>query len=185
MICEQMIYKFIDFDPTTHLIVAPEGLSRQYTKGFGGEAVATWMTSRDRLNEIEDFSNYLTKLYQYFFNQIPAKCIKVVLGFSQGGTTLFRWLHHSQINVDIIIAYSCSIPEDIDLSKSKTFLNGIKIIYTYGTDDEFLSKKRLEKIYSISESNKLDIKYLPYAGGHKVNKAQLQYILVAHIRKVD
>ena len=37
MRCEQMIYKFSNFDSATHFIIAPEGLSRFYLNGFGGD----------------------------------------------------------------------------------------------------------------------------------------------------
>ena len=56
MLSEQMLYKFKEFDPETHFVIAPEGLSRFYVNGFGGEVVASWMTKRDRLEEIHDFS---------------------------------------------------------------------------------------------------------------------------------
>ena len=36
MLCEQMLYKFKEFDPTEHFIVAPEALIRFYEKDFGG-----------------------------------------------------------------------------------------------------------------------------------------------------
>ena len=59
MLCEQMLYKFKDFDPKEHFVVAPEGLNRFYEKDFGGPVVASWMTKRDRLHEIKDNGNYL------------------------------------------------------------------------------------------------------------------------------
>lgn len=183
MICEQMIYKFNDFNPDTHFVVAPEGLSRQYLKGFSGDVVASWMTSRDRLIEIEDFSNYLTKLFQHFENKIPQNCNKIALGFSQGGTTLFRWLHHSNISFNYLIAYSCFIPEDIDLTKSKTSLNDMNLFYTYGTEDEFLNVQILKAIHSVIDENNLNINHLPYYGKHKIDKDQLQFIFSSYISK--
>jgi len=120
MTCEQILYKFSDFDPESHFIVAPEALSRTYLQGLTGEPVATWMTKRDRLFEIEDFSSYLTKLYNDCLSKLPVDCTKIVMGFSQGGTTALRWLHNSQIDLDISLSYSCWIPEDIDLKESET-----------------------------------------------------------------
>jgi hypothetical protein len=46
------------------LIVSPEGLSRFYTKGFYGNIGASWMTSEDRENEIEDYIGYLDEVYK-------------------------------------------------------------------------------------------------------------------------
>ena len=54
MLCEQMLYKFKNFDPKEHFILAPESFNRFYEKDFGGPVVASWMTKRDRLHEIKD-----------------------------------------------------------------------------------------------------------------------------------
>ena len=89
MLCEQMAYKFRDFDHREHFVVAPEGLSRFYANGFGGDVVATWMTSRDRLFEIQDNNHYLYNLYHNFSVNLPSGCQKIILGFSQGGTTAY------------------------------------------------------------------------------------------------
>ncbi|MEE9438340.1 MAG: hypothetical protein V3V14_05025, partial [Saprospiraceae bacterium] len=140
MLCEQMLYKFKNFDPSTHFIVAPEALSRFYLEGYSGDVVATWMTSRDRLLEIEDYSNYLSQLYNEYLDQLPNDCKKIIFAFSQGGTTAFRWLHQKNIDVDFLIPYSCWIPEDIDLKLSKTKLDNVKMIYTYGIQDQFFDK---------------------------------------------
>ena len=51
-------------------IIAPEGLSRFYTRGFCGTVGASWMTREDRENEIKDYVVYLEKLYK----EVLAKC---------------------------------------------------------------------------------------------------------------
>jgi len=177
MTCEQMLYKFADFDPDEHLVVAPEALNRFYFDGFGGDVVASWMTKRDRLSEIEDFSNYLTQLYQLFTNQLPNNCRKIILGFSQGGTTMYRWLHARKIEADFLIPYSCWIPEDIDLEKSKTQLNDLTTKYTYGLQDQFLTEENIAKVKGVIARNKLEIEILPYEGDHRVSKQQLKMLL--------
>ncbi len=181
MQCEQVLYKFSDFDPAEHFVVAPEALNRQYLKGFGGEAVATWMTSRDRLEEIEDFSNYLTTLYKNLGEQVPASCKKIILGFSQGGTTAHRWLHHSEISAEVLITYSGWIPEDIDLRQNKTDLDKLKLLYTYGTEDVFLSAERMDMQKKVISKNKLDIEILSYRGEHKIDKGQLAFLFESYL----
>mgnify|MGYP006154491927 FL=1 len=74
MLSEQMLYKFKDFDPETHFVIAPEGLSRFYVNGFGGEVVASWMTKRDRLEEIHDFSVFCSTLYDTYVQKLPESC---------------------------------------------------------------------------------------------------------------
>jgi predicted esterase len=183
MLCEQMIFKFKDFDPQEHYIVAPEALSRFYLEGFGGDVVATWMTSRDRLYEIQDFSNYLTDLYQSIGEQLPKDCQKIILSFSQGVTTSFRWLHASKIDADTLIAYSGWIPEDIDLTESKTSLVDIDILYTHGKSDKFLTENRIKVLKGIISKNKLDIPVIAYEGGHKIDRSHLLNLFNKHIKK--
>lgn len=183
MLSEQMLYKFSDFDPEMHYIVAPEALNKFYANGFGGDVVASWMTSRDRLYEIDDFSNYLSQLYTQVKSQLPSNCIKSILGFSQGGTTMFRWLHAMKVDVDNIVGYSCWIPEDIAIDNSQTQLNAHKVIYTYGQKDAFLTPERLEALKEIISKNKLKIFIEPYKGSHRIDRAQLAYLLKKYIER--
>ena len=181
MLCEQMLYKFSEFDPDEHFIVAPEGLNRFYADGFGGDVVSSWMTKRDRLPEIEDFCIYLSTLYQTFLAQLPPQTTKIILGFSQGGTTMFRWAKAKDLNVDVMLAYSCWIPEDIDLQKLSMQMTPSRILYTYGMQDQFLNEDIINQVKTIGSKNKLNIKYLPYEGEHKVDKMNLKNIFEEHI----
>jgi predicted esterase len=174
MQCEQVMYKFRDFDPDEHLVVVPEALNRFYAKGeFGGDVVASWMTSRDRLHEIADFSHYLSQLYESYLSQLPSSCKKIVLGFSQGGTTTFRWLHRQKVEVDVLLGYSCWIPEDIDLAQSVTKLNDLELFYTYGRQDTFINEERVKSLKDVISKNQLNINIIPYDGTHKIDRSHL------------
>lgn len=176
MQCEQMLYKFKDFDPNVHFVVAPEALNRFYANGFGGDVVASWMTSRDRLHEIEDFNNYLSSLFTRYEKQLSVECRKIVFGFSQGGTTLFRWLNGRKVSCDHILGYSCWVPEDIDLKASKTELRNRNIIYTYGKQDQFLTDERVEALKAVIQKNELTVSFEKYEGDHRVDRVQLKSI---------
>jgi hypothetical protein len=52
MPAEKFLEEFKELDTENILIVAPEGLSRFYTKGFYGSIGASWMTKEDREHEI-------------------------------------------------------------------------------------------------------------------------------------
>ena len=182
MLCEQMLYKFKAFNPEEHFVVAPEALLRFYEKDFGGPVVASWMTKRDRLEEIEDFSAYLSGLYSSFEAQLPHTCVKSILAFSQGGTTAFRWLHTRKVEVDHLIPYACWIPEDISLSESKIDLSKINLLFTYGTEDQLLTDKRIAMVKEVIAQNKLTVKSLPYKGDHRIKKEQLQNIFEHYIK---
>lgn len=174
MTCEQMIYKFRDFDPETHLVVAPEGLNRFYASGFGGDVLSSWMTSRDRLYEISDFAEYLSQLYKTYINQISAKALKTVLGFSQGATTAFRWLHARSEQVDNLIAYAGWIPEDINLESGATNPDNINLLYTYGINDPYLTPERIIAMEEVISKNNLKIPIIEYDGDHRIDRNHLQ-----------
>ncbi len=183
MRCEQMIYKFAEFDPLEHFIIAPEALHRHYLKGFGGDVVASWMTKRDRLYEIEDIASYLSLLYNQFAPQLPEECAKTVLGFSQGGTMMFRWLHHTPVNFDYSIMYSGWVPEEIDLRESKTDLSTLPKIFTYGLQDQFINEETISKIEGVINKNELDFTFEKYEGDHRVDKKQLRHLFEKYIKK--
>ena len=184
MLCKQMLYKFKDFNPQEHFVVAPEGLSRFYFKGYSGDVVSTWMTKEDRLVEIEDFSVYLDKLYRSYTERLPKECKKLILGFSQGGTTVFRWLHRRLTQVDTILAYSAWVPEDLDYKDSITDVTSIPIIYTVGLQDEFVTAERIEMQKAIIARGKLAATYELYKGVHKIDRSQLMKIFIKHIRSM-
>lgn len=183
MLCEQMLYKFKDFDPKEHFVVAPEGLNRFYEKDFGGPVVASWMTKRDRLHEIKDNGNYLSGLYQYFLAQLPQGCKKTIMAFSQGGTIAFRWLHQKKVEVDNVIPYACWIPEDIDLIASKTDLNVPQLLFTYGKEDQFLTEKYIAMVGDVINKSNVKMTFLPYTGDHRISKEQLKLIFEQYIKK--
>ena len=183
MLSEQMLYKFKDFDPETHFVIAPEGLSRFYVNGFGGEVVASWMTKRDRLEEIHDFSVYCSTLYDTYVQKLPDSCKTIIMGFSQGGVTAMRWLHHLGVTVDFLIPYACWIPEDIDYSTAKTDWNKICKILTYGSKDQFLNEKKIIEIQEICKAGNLDFHNEIYAGDHRVDKKQLKKIFKQYIER--
>ncbi len=183
MLCEQMLYKFENFDPSTHFVVAPEGLSRFYLKGFSGDVVATWMTKQDRLTEIEDFSTYLHSLYSSYLEKLPKNCKKIVFGFSQGGTSAFRWLHRKKTDLDVLLAYSTWIPEDIDFTKSHTSFDRIKLLYTIGNQDMYLSNGKKELLFDIIQRNGFEVALEFYEGIHKVKKSQLKFLFKKYIQE--
>jgi len=182
MLCEQMIYKFMEFDPETHFVVAPEGLSRLYKDGFQGDVVALWMTKRDRLHEIADFSEYLSTLYHSYMEKLPAEATKTILGFSQGGTTAYRWLHNTPIKADFLISHSCWIPEDIDFMAQKENFDQIRLIYTYGDQDPYLTDERIEAVKTLMEKNQLAHDVEIFKGKHRIEKLHLNYLFNTYIK---
>src|SRR6187397_2460650 len=75
MQAKKFIHEFESLVKPGVWVVAPEGLSRFYRKGFGGDVVASWMTSDDRLLEIEDYVDFLDTLHTSLASNKPKKTI--------------------------------------------------------------------------------------------------------------
>ncbi|PKV66375.1 alpha/beta hydrolase [Pontibacter ramchanderi] len=159
---------FAVLDDGATLVVAPEALSRFYLDGFSGRVGATWMTREDRLSEIEDQAAYLNLLLQEVLLQVPADVRVHVLGFSQGGATVCRWLSTNQVPCRHLVLWAASFPEDIEFETGKTAFAGKAVDVVYGTQDEFITPDKLQHQQQIM--NRLGI--LPqihtFEGGHTI-----------------
>lgn len=163
-----IVSKFTALSDCGHALVSAEGLNKFYWQGVSGEPVATWMTKKNRLEEISDFSEYLSRLNKNYIQKTNKK--KLLLGFSQGGTTIWRWLHRCQPEFDVFINWAGWIPEDIDLSILTSYLKGKKLIFIYGKDDEYLSEERIEMMHQIIEKNRLNVEIIQFEGGHRIDR---------------
>jgi predicted esterase len=152
------------------LIVAPEGLHRFYINGFSGRVGASWMTKQDRLNDIEDYVNYLDEVYLKIKNMVSPSCFIHVLGFSQGVSTAIRWICKSKLQVNSLSLFSGKIPEDIDYKLYCKKINTLNPKIIFGNNDEFYSTKTINDELNFIKSNGLNFKYIEFDGGHKVKK---------------
>ena len=172
--------KFKGLTPNGHALISAEGLNKFYWEGVSGDPVATWMTKKNRLEEIKDFSSYLDQLNRRYLHPSASKK-KVLLGFSQGGTTLWRWIHKSKPDFDVFINWAGWIPEDIDLKSLNPYLANKKLIYVYGHQDQYLTEDRLRMGNQIIERNELDIEKITFDGPHRIDSLELEKIYKEYI----
>lgn len=149
------------------IIVAPEGLSRFYRKGFAGDVVATWMTREDRHHEIADYIGYLDQLYDLF---ITTNGIKVyVVGFSQGASTASRWVMTGNRKIDGLVIWSGEFAPDI-----AEFNSEMDVIWqVLGNSDEFIDNSRFEKQAQYLESKGFNVANVNFEGGHVIDQPTL------------
>jgi len=166
-LADRMIQKFDRRVEKGERVVCVEALNRFYWKGVGGSPVATWMTSRYRLDEIRDNSNYLSKVYK---TEIASSKENILFGFSQGGTTMWRWIHEKRPDYDVFINYAGWIPEDIDLTVLQDYMRGKKLIYVYGSKDEYVTEDRIVAIKQVIEKSGLDIEIVNFDGNHSIDR---------------
>lgn len=165
---------FAVLDDGATVVVAPEALSRFYLDGFSGRVGATWMTKEDRLSEIEDQSAYLNLLLQELLGQLPADVRVHVLGFSQGGATVCRWLATNQVPCQHLVLWAASFPEDITFDSGKMAFEGMQVDVVYGTQDEFITPEKLQHQQQIMKRLCLAPQVHTFEGGHTIAPELLQ-----------
>ncbi len=170
---ETFIKKFNTLNLATHFIIAPEGLSRFYWEGFSGEVVSSWMTSKDRLCEIEDYVSYLDQVYTQFSDPgLRAKWI--MLGFSQGVSTLMRFLGEKQPIAERILLWAGVFPPELNYLSLSSYLNESKVHFFYGNEDEFISEARLEQEMAFAKKAGIQVSLHPFMGKHRIERNVLE-----------
>lgn len=174
------IQKFDFLDENEHFVIAPEGLSRFYWHS-NNEPVASWMTKEDRYDEIEDFVNYLDALYSRYTGHVNRKVKIMIMGFSQGCATAWRWIHASQPFFNVLVNWAGWIPEDISYQHLNPYLRDKELILCVGNQDKYLTPQVLEGIQGIVRENSLDLMIKEFDGGHKIPPTVLRDFVNDHI----
>lgn len=159
-------------------VIAPEGLSRFYLEPVEKRAItgnnrvgATWMTSENRLTDIENYLLYLDTVYlKVMENQnFPV----TFLGFSQGAVTATRWAINTKLKFDRLILWSGIWPPDMDFKKGNDILAAKNVALVYGTQDPFINDSRLDEMNSLTEKLGIKPSVTPFNGGHDIEAATL------------
>ncbi|RZL02505.1 MAG: phospholipase [Hymenobacter sp.] len=162
-------------DPAGTVIVAPEGLSRFYLTGTSGRVGASWMTSADRLAEIEDQYTYLTALLRPMLAVAPTANV-VVLGFSQGTATASRWLARVASTdgwrPHRLVLWAGDFPADT--LPSPTLLGGLPVAIVCGDQDEYISYERFSQQADTLKSSGAVVSAFRFSGGHTMNSSLLR-----------
>lgn len=172
-LAEHFIRKFDVLARPDTLIVAPEGLSRFYWDGLTGKVASSWMTKADRLSEIADYAKYLNDLHQSYLQQLPKDVKTILFGFSQGCATAVRWPMEHFPTFDTLVLWGGMIPEDLDYIPHKAYWSAKKIYAVYGTEDQFITPKRIDFHRNLIASQELIVEEQHFSGGHVVDREAL------------
>jgi predicted esterase len=163
------IRKFEVLEKPERLIVAPEGLHRFYQSGFGGRVVASWMTSEDRQNDINDYVNYFDQVYAEVLAALKNNKVKIiVLGFSQGTASVCRWLANGTSFADTIILWAGAFPPDLELAEFAEIFAKSRIILAIGDKDEFITEEAIQDQKRLLDKYSISYEYVKFEGKHEI-----------------
>ena len=175
-LASKMIYKF-DQLSSDYLFIAPEGFSRFYWNEKKGIVGASWMTKANRLNEIEDYSNFLQQLYDHFIAKLPQEVEINILGFSQGGATAVRWLENKRPLFHNLILWGAAFPEDLDYKSLKDYLTPKQLYVVHGRQDPYLSPEKIDKHQDFCLDQGLDYEAIWFDGKHEIDRNVLSKLV--------
>jgi predicted esterase len=157
------------------LIVAPEALSRFYLNNTFSRIGATWMTKEDRLNEINDYVNYLDTVYRRIFSEIRRERLKVtLLGFSQGTATVCRWISRGEVKAERLILWAGLIPPELDFEKDREIFANLNLTLVLGTKDEYAKPELIEEQENRLRSNRISFQFVSFEGEHVIDQETLR-----------
>ncbi len=166
---------FEPLDDGTRLIVAPEGLHRYYIDHEERRVGASWMTSEDRLTDIDDYVRYLDELYGHVIETAGAGAAEVIaLGFSQGVHTLCRWIAFGSSRIDRAILWGAVVPPDLDLRAQGAALARTRLCLVVGDTDEYFGPDAVRAHESRLEAHGIPFTSLAYSGGHRLDADTLR-----------
>lgn len=180
----QLATRFITrFEPIAsagRLIIAPEALSRFYPErmaghhGTGSQPGASWMTSEDREAEITDYVGYLNGVYDAITAELGGRKFTMrALGFSQGASTVARWIAAGQVTSDQVILWAGSVPPELTPGNAHRLAAKSPLALVIGDADPFITDKILDA--QLALITKLGVPYtvVRFMGGHDVESAAL------------
>jgi len=172
---EDFIKNFLPIAHEGVLVIAPEALSRFYSRGFAGEVAASWMTREDRQHEIEDYVRYLDNLYTEVTMKLKLPPQKIIaLGFSQGCPTVLRWQANGNSPANEIVIFSGDVPRDLAFAKFKANTANSQKWFIYSETDEFITPSIFKESQELFMANAIPFETIHFGAGHKIAEAALK-----------
>jgi predicted esterase len=170
-LAEFFIKKFEPIINNETCVIAPEALSRFYLNGFYGRVGASWMTKHQRLEEIEDYNNYLNLLLESVLTENHSNYTKInIVGFSQGGATACRWFASKKLPCTNLILWASVFPDDMNFN---IISNETNITLIYGKQDEFLTEERITILKKQIKKSEVNCNIISFDGKHDIPKEVL------------
>jgi len=160
-----------------HFVIAPEGLSRFYLSESSGRVGASWMTSEDRLTDIENQNNFINSVYKEVYPNIKSGARLVLLGFSQGTATALRWLVKNNIKPSKLLLWAGTIPTDLSAENETINLSDICTFKIQGRTDPYLKSSYMKNMEYWMDLYKIKPQEVSFDGGHTIDVETLNRIV--------
>jgi predicted esterase len=174
MRAEDFIKPFENIIAENDYVIAPEALSRFYAKGLLGPVGASWMTKEDRENDIANNMAYLSSIYENDIKPFHKQAQIHLLGFSQGATTMARFVSFQQPIFQKLWVCAGEIPEDVNWQQFKKLTDGGKLHIQLGKQDPLITPEHLTKLQERLEGKDIDYTIHQFDGLHEVNYTLLK-----------
>ncbi len=164
-LAENFIENFKKLKGSTIFIVCPEGLSLFY--GRERTPVSSWMTSQHRHDEIEDYTNYLNRLLSDILVKHSHFKKFIFLGFSQGVSTLMRWIWQLKLNNFELHLCCGSIPPELEANLNQ-YEKITSCHYFYGSEDRLFKPDKKDLALEKLNSLQINHQFHAFNGRHEV-----------------
>lgn len=153
-------------------LIAPEGLSRFYTKGGTGGVGSSWMTSLIREEEIGEYLAMIDAVLDDC--RVPPGDPLHVLGFSQGGATAMRYALRSGRDIRRLVLWGAGFEEE-ELRQWSGGIDRIgEVVLVTGEQDRVVRRDVSERTSGVIGSLGGTVRLLSHRGGHEIDVGLLE-----------
>ena len=183
-LAENFLKKFSFLSSEKYWLIAPEALSRFYVEGFNvpdPRVGASWMTKESRETEIDDYIQYWKTVYAQTVQKVLEQSQRPytrILGFSQGCSTICRWIVDAQPIFDELVLWAGDIPNDCPLEDFAKIMKGKKLYYVYGEHDELIPRSMVDAQLAKLKAANIHFDLLTFDGKHEVTEAMITELVL-------
>ncbi len=183
-LADNFLKKFSFLSPEKYWLIAPEALSRFYVDGVGvpnSRVGASWMTRESRESEIQDYIQYWKTVYAQTVERVLVQSQRPytrILGFSQGSSTVLRWILEAKPVFDELILWAGDIPKDCPLDELAKVLAGKVLHYVYGENDELIPRKMVDDQLAYLRAHGINFELLTYEGKHEITEGMVTELVL-------
>lgn len=180
-LAQYFIKKFQKLTDQNICVIAPEGLSKYYLSEFTEQGRkhnrvgAVWMTSENRLMDIENYITYLNTIYDHELRgfNVPV----TLLGFSQGCATVCRWAAAGKIRFEKLILWAGLFPPDMDFESGKEIFLSKQTLMVVGNEDPFVTPERMKEFDTLAAKLSINPDKIVFEGKHEIDEGVLEKLL--------